>query len=59
MFAARLFEFFSLVLNTKSPLTKDFIKIGMASYYGETTRMKQDLLSELKYKTYKEGINTF
>jgi len=59
MFAARLFEFFSLVFNTQSPLTRDFIKIGMTSYYGDTTRMKQDLLSELKYKTYKEGIHTF
>jgi len=59
MFVARLFEFFSLVFNTQSPLTRDFIKIGMTSYYGDTTRMKQDLLSELKYKTYKEGIHTF
>jgi nucleoside-diphosphate-sugar epimerase len=59
MFAARLFEFFSFIFNTKSPLTRDFIKIGMASYYGDTTRMRRDLLNELKYKTYKEGINTF
>jgi len=59
MFAARLFEFFSFVFNTQSPLTRDFVKIGMASYYGDTKRMKQDLLSNLKYKSYKDGINTF
>jgi hypothetical protein len=59
MFAARLFEFFSAVFNTQSPLTRDFIKIGLASYYGDTKRMRSELLPELKYKTYKEGINTF
>jgi len=59
MTAARCFELFSTVFNTASPLTVDFIKIGMASYYGDTTRMKKDLLPELKYKTYKEGMILF
>ncbi|MCK9155592.1 MAG: hypothetical protein M0P12_05720, partial [Paludibacteraceae bacterium] len=27
-------------------------------YYGDTKRMKEDLLPELKYKTFKEGIET-
>ncbi len=59
MAAARTFELFSALFNTKSPLTVDFIKIGMVSYYGDTTRMRQELLSELKYRTYKEGLDTF
>jgi nucleoside-diphosphate-sugar epimerase len=59
MFAARLFEFFSMIFGTRSPLTRDFVKIGMASYYGDTSRMKKELLHELKYKTYKDGIETF
>ncbi len=58
LFVAKLFELFSFIFGTKSPLTKDFIKIGMVSYYGDTTRMKNELLSELKYKTFKEGIGT-
>jgi nucleoside-diphosphate-sugar epimerase len=58
MFAAKLFELFSLLFNTKSPLTRDFIKIGMASYYGDTKRMRNELLKDLKYKTYKEGIKS-
>lgn len=59
MLAARVFEFFSMLFGTRSPLTRDFIKIGMASYYGDTTRMRKELLPELTYKTYKEGIETF
>jgi len=59
MTAARCFELFSSVFGTKSPLTVDFIRIGMASYYGDTSRMRKELLSNLKYRTYKEGIELF
>ncbi len=59
MAAARLFEAASLLFNIKSPLTVDFIKIGMVSYYGDTSRMHRDLLPNLKYRTYQEGINLF
>lgn len=59
MTAARFFELWSKLFNTKSPLTVDFIKIGMVSYYGDTTRMREELLPELKYKTYKEGLELF
>ncbi|MBK8807068.1 MAG: NAD(P)-dependent oxidoreductase [Bacteroidales bacterium] len=57
-FVAQIFEISSSIFGTRSPLTKDFIKIGMVSYYGDNLRMKTDLLPELKYKTYKEGLNT-
>lgn len=59
MTAARCFELFSLVFKTQSPLTVDFIKIGMVSYYGDTSGMKKELLPKLKYKTYKEGMHLF
>ena len=55
---AWLFEMFSLLFATKSPLTRDFIRIGMVSYYGDTTRMRKELLSDLKYRTYKDGMET-
>jgi nucleoside-diphosphate-sugar epimerase len=58
MLAARFFETWSLIFGTKSPLTRDFIKIGMASYYGDTTRMRNELLKDLKFKTFRDGINT-
>jgi nucleoside-diphosphate-sugar epimerase len=56
--AAWHFEFFSLLFNTKSPLTRDFIKIGMISYYGDTSKMHKDLLPVLKYKNIQEGRGT-
>lgn len=59
MTAARCFELFSSVFRTRSPLTVDFIKIGMVSYYGDTSRMRKELLPKLKYSTYKEGMELF
>ena len=56
MTAARGFELFSALFNTRSPLTKDFVTIGQTSYYGDTSRMKNDLLPKLKYKTFEEGL---
>jgi nucleoside-diphosphate-sugar epimerase len=58
MFAARIFEMSSFIFGTRSPLTRDFVKIGTASYYGDTSRMRTDLLQELTYKTFREGMST-
>jgi hypothetical protein len=57
MTAAHGFELFSAVFNVRSPLTTDFVRIGMSSYYGDIPRMKQDLLPVLKYKTDKFGLS--
>ena len=59
MAAAKGFELYSSLFGTQSPLTVDFIKIGMVSYYGDTHRMRNELLPELKFKTYQEGIELF
>ncbi|NDV94232.1 NAD(P)-dependent oxidoreductase [Dysgonomonas sp. 521] len=59
MTAAGSFELFSSVFGTRSPLTIDFVRIGMASYYGDTGRMRTELLPELKYRTYKDGMELF
>jgi len=56
--AATLCEFQSKIFGTPSPLTKDFITIGMQSYYGDTSRMRKELLKELKYRTIEEGKAT-
>ena len=58
LFVAKIFEIFSFLFGTRSPLTRDFVKIGMVSYYGDTTRMRKELIPELKYKTYNDGIET-
>jgi nucleoside-diphosphate-sugar epimerase len=54
--ASGLVELYALLFRTRAPLTRDFVRIGMASYYGDTTRMKRDLLAELRYPTFREGI---
>lgn len=59
MTAAWGFEAFSFIFGTRSPLTRDFIRIGRISYYGDTTRMRKELLPKLKYKTFEEGLRTF
>lgn len=56
--AAWCMEQWSLLTGSRSPLTRDFVKIGHVSYYGDTTRMKIDLLPNLKYPTFKDGIET-
>jgi nucleoside-diphosphate-sugar epimerase len=58
-FAAGCFETASLIFAFKSPLTSDFIDIGRISYYGDTTRMRQEILATLKYPTMKDGVEIF
>jgi nucleoside-diphosphate-sugar epimerase len=53
--AAGAVETFATLFGTPSPLTRDFIRIGMASYTADTTRMKAELLPRLGYPTLAEG----
>lgn len=55
---AAFFELLSALTGCHAYLTRDFITIGRASYYGDTSRMRKELLPELKYKTFKDGIDT-
>jgi nucleoside-diphosphate-sugar epimerase len=54
--AAAAVEVYAAVFNTAAPLTRDFIRIGMAGYYGDTARMKAELLPSLAYPTLREGL---
>jgi nucleoside-diphosphate-sugar epimerase len=56
--AAWVFEKVSLLTGWRAPLTQDFITIGKVPYYGDTSRMREELLPELKYPTFREGIHT-
>jgi nucleoside-diphosphate-sugar epimerase len=56
--AAELCELYSRFTGSVSPLTRDFIDIGRVSYYGDTERMRKDLLPVLKYRTIADGIST-
>jgi hypothetical protein len=54
--AAEVCELFALVFRTPAPLTRDFITIGRVSYYGDTTRTRNDLLPELVHPTFEHGL---
>jgi len=54
--AAWCVEAYALIFRTASPLTRDFIKIGMASYVSDITRMRAELLPRLLYPSLTEGI---
>jgi nucleoside-diphosphate-sugar epimerase len=54
--AAGCVEAYALIFRTASPLTRDFIRIGMASYVSDTNRMRQELLPSLLYPSLAEGV---
>ncbi len=55
-FGATVVEAFALLSGKPSPLHRDFIRIGMVSHVGDTSRMKEDLLPQLVYPTLEEGL---
>lgn len=56
--AAMCCEAFALLARTRSPLTRDFIDIGRVSYWGDTTRMRAELLTVLRHPTLASGART-
>jgi hypothetical protein len=50
-------ELFATLFRTVSPLTRDFIRIGMASCVADTSRMKAELLPSLAYPGLGEGLD--
>jgi nucleoside-diphosphate-sugar epimerase len=51
-------ELFATVARTRSPLTRDFIRIGRVSYWGDTTRARQELIPRLQHPTLASGLAT-
>jgi nucleoside-diphosphate-sugar epimerase len=54
--AAAAVEAFALVTGSTAPIHRDFIRIGMVSHVGDTSRMKQELLPHLAYPSLDEGL---
>lgn len=54
--AAGSVETYAALFKTAAPITRDFIRIGMASAVADTTRMKRELLAELRYPTLESGL---
>jgi hypothetical protein len=59
-FAAWCCEIFGLAIGNRFriPLTRDFVRIGRVSYYGDTRRAREDLIPVLKYPTLESGLET-
>lgn len=56
--AASLCEAFALLARTRSPLTRDFIRIGRVSHWGDTRRAREELIPELQYPKLEDGLHT-
>jgi hypothetical protein len=54
--AALAVELFAWVFRAPAPITRDFIRIGMASYVADTARMKRELLPALRYPSLEHGL---
>ncbi len=56
--SAALCEAGASVFGTRAPFTRDFIRIGRVSHWGDTTRAREELLPELRYPTLESGLST-
>jgi nucleoside-diphosphate-sugar epimerase len=56
--AACLCELTALVARTKSPLTRDFVRLGRVPHWGDTRRAREELIPELRYPSLAHGLAT-
>lgn len=56
--AAWLCELFALLTRRPSPLTRDFLTIGRASYCGDTRRTREQLTPVLEHPSLESGLPT-
>ena len=56
--AASLCESFGWATGKRSPLTRDFVRIGRVSYWGDTRRAREGLIPNLQYPTLESGLLT-
>jgi nucleoside-diphosphate-sugar epimerase len=56
--AAGVCELGALIARTKSPLTRDFVRLGRVPHWGDTSRARRELTPELKHPTLAEGLST-
>jgi nucleoside-diphosphate-sugar epimerase len=56
--AATACEAVATVAGTPSPLTRDFIRIGQVSHWGDTRRAREDLIPRLVHPTMASGLAT-
>lgn len=56
--AACLCECLATIARTPSPLTRDFVRLGRVSHWGDTGRARRELIPELVHPTLESGLLT-
>jgi nucleoside-diphosphate-sugar epimerase len=56
--AAWLCEAFATIAGTPSPLTRDFVRLGRVSHWGDTSRARRELIPRLVHPTLQSGLKT-
>jgi len=56
--AAIACELFATAFGTSAPLTRDFVRLGRVDHWGDTRRMRAELLPILRYPTLQQGKET-
>jgi nucleoside-diphosphate-sugar epimerase len=51
-------EAFATIAGTRSPLTRDFVRLGRVPHWGDTRRARAELLPQLVYPTLDTGLST-
>jgi nucleoside-diphosphate-sugar epimerase len=51
-------EALATLAGTPSPLTRDFVRLGRVPHWGDTRRMRLELLPNLVYPTLQSGLST-
>ena len=54
--SASVCEWLATVSHSRTPLTRDMIRMGMTSVVADTSRMKQEIQKELIYPTFRHGL---
>ena len=53
--AAYFCETFAAIFRTATPLNRDIVRMAMTSVVADTSRMKKEILADLRYPSFREG----
>lgn len=56
--AAAACEAVATIARTRSPLTRDFVRLGRLPHWGDTSRARHELIPTLTYPTLASGLST-
>jgi nucleoside-diphosphate-sugar epimerase len=56
--AAGICERFAMIVGSQSPLTRDFVRLGRVSHWGDTRRARQELIPTMVHPTLESGLST-